>query len=64
MVLAVTPGYPVNVSSANVISWSGDLTPGIVEDEALAELMSPDSRTSLNIRLEGTGKVMMEKTTQ
>jgi uncharacterized protein (AIM24 family) len=64
LVLAVTPGYPVNVSSANVISWSGELTPGIVEDEALAELMSPHPRTSLNIRLEGSGKVMMEKTTQ
>ncbi len=64
LVLAVTPGYPVNVSSANVISWSGELTPAIVEDEALAELMSPHPGTSLNIRLEGSGKVMMEKTTQ
>ena len=64
LVLAVTAGYPVNVSSANVISWSGELTPAIVEDEALAELMSPHAGTSLNIRLEGSGKVMMEKTTQ
>jgi uncharacterized protein (AIM24 family) len=63
LVLAVTPGYPVNVSSANVISWSGELTPAIVEDEALAELMSPHSTPSLNVRLEGSGKVMMEKTT-
>ena len=62
LVLTVTPGYPVNVSSADVISWSGDLTPTIVEDEALAELMSPHSRPSLNVRLEGSGKVMMEKT--
>ena len=64
LVLAVTPGYPVNVSSANVISWTGELTPTIVEDEALAELMSPHAGTSLNVRLEGSGKVMMEKTTQ
>jgi len=64
LVLTVTPGYPVNVSSADVISWSGDLTPGIVEDEALAELMSPHSRPSLNVRLEGSGKVMMEKTSR
>ena len=62
LVLTVTPGYPVNVSSADVISWSGDLTPTIVEDQALAELMSPHSRPSLNVRLEGAGKVMMEKT--
>jgi uncharacterized protein (AIM24 family) len=62
--LTVTPGYPVNVSSANVISWSGDLTPMIVDDEALAELMFPHARTSLNIRLEGSGKVMMEKSSQ
>jgi uncharacterized protein (AIM24 family) len=62
LVLTVTPGYPVNVSSADVISWSGDLTPAIVEDDALTELMSPHSRPSLNVRLEGSGKVMMEKT--
>ena len=56
LVLTVTPGYPVNVSSADVISWSGDLTPTIVEDQALAELMSPHSRPSLNVRLEGAGE--------
>ena len=55
------PGFPVNVSSANIISWSGKLTPSIIDDEALTEVMFPHSPKALNLRLEGTGKVMMEK---
>jgi uncharacterized protein (AIM24 family) len=61
LLLTVTPGFPVNVSSANIISWSGKLTPSIIDDEALSELMFPHSPRALNLRLEGTGKVMMEK---
>jgi uncharacterized protein (AIM24 family) len=61
LLLKVTSEYPANVSSANVISWSGNLTPSIVENEALTDLMFPHSRQSVNLRLEGTGKVMMEK---
>jgi uncharacterized protein (AIM24 family) len=62
LLLNVSPNYPVNVSSANIISWSGDLVPTIVDDEALAELMLPQTRKATNLRLEGTGKVMMERT--
>ena len=62
IVLDVTPGYPVNVSSANVISWSGELSPAIVDDEALAELMLPADPHAVNLRLEGSGRVMMERT--
>jgi uncharacterized protein (AIM24 family) len=61
LVLPVQKLYPVNVSTASVISWSGKLTPTLVEDEALAELMLPGSRTGMNLRLEGEGRVMMEK---
>lgn len=61
LLLNVTPGYPVNVSSASVISWSGSLVPTIVDDEALAELMLPHASGAVNLRLEGTGKVMMER---
>jgi uncharacterized protein (AIM24 family) len=45
LVLSVQKPYPVNVSTGSIISWSGELTPTIVEDEALAELMLPGSGT-------------------
>jgi uncharacterized protein (AIM24 family) len=61
LVLSVQKPYPVNVSTGSIISWSGELTPTIVEDEALAELMLPASGTGMNLRLEGEGRVMMEK---
>ena len=41
ILLNVQKAYPVNVSSTNIISWSGQLQPTIVEDEALTELMLP-----------------------
>ncbi len=63
LVVDVTPGYPVNVSSANIISWSGELAPSIVDDEALVGLMYPHSGKATNLRLEGSGKIMMEKLT-
>ncbi len=62
LLLTVTEGFPVNVSSANIISWSGDLIPSIVDDEALTNLMYPHrGGSTANLRLEGSGKVMMEK---
>ncbi len=61
LVLSVQKAYPVNVSTGSLISWSGELTPTIVEDEALAELMLPGSGSEMNLRLEGEGRVMMEK---
>ncbi|MGH9333932.1 MAG: AIM24 family protein, partial [Vicinamibacteria bacterium] len=61
LVLSVQNAYPVNVSSGSIISWSGELTPTIVEDEALAELMLPGSPRGINLRLEGEGRVLMEK---
>jgi Tfp pilus assembly protein PilF len=64
LVLSVQKQYPVNVSTSSIISWSGDLSPTIVEDEALAELMLPGTTPGINLRLEGEGRVMMEKLTR
>ena len=61
LVMTVQKDYPVNVSSASLISWSGDLTPTLVQDEALAELMQPGAEAGVTLRLEGDGKVLMEK---
>jgi uncharacterized protein (AIM24 family) len=64
LVLTVQKPYPVNVSTESIISWSGQLTPTIVEDEALAELMLPGTGGGMNLRLEGEGRVMVEKLTR
>ena len=61
LLLTVQKPYPVNVSSSSLISWTGELAPTIVEDEALAEIMLPSSGQGVNLRLEGEGRVMMEK---
>lgn len=61
LLITVQEQFPVNVSSSSIISWSGNLQPTIVEDEALAELMLPESAKGVNLRLEGNGRVMMEK---
>jgi uncharacterized protein (AIM24 family) len=61
LLLTVQKPYPVNVSSSSLISWTGELAPTIVEDEALAEIMLPSSGHGVNLRLEGEGRVMMEK---
>jgi uncharacterized protein (AIM24 family) len=61
LVLTVQKPYPVNVSTSSIISWSGELLPTIVDDEALAELMLPGTGAGMNLRLEGEGRVMMEK---
>ena len=61
LILTVQKPYPVNVSSSSLISWTGELAPTIVEDEALAEIMLPSPVQGVNLRLEGEGRVMMEK---
>ncbi len=61
LLLTVQKSYPVNVSSSSLISWTGELSPTIVEDEALAEIMLPGSAQGVNLRLEGEGRLMMEK---
>lgn len=61
LLLTVQKPYPVNVTSSSLISWAGELAPTIVEDEALAEIMLPGPAQGVNLRLEGEGRVMMEK---
>jgi hypothetical protein len=60
--LVVTPEMPISVPSASVISWSGSLIPRLVEDRQLYEVMlPPGSQRSPLIRLEGTGRVLLEQ---
>ncbi len=60
--LAVTPELPVSVPSSSIITWSGGLTPHVVEDRQLYEMvLSSGDRTGALIRLEGTGRVLVEQ---
>jgi uncharacterized protein (AIM24 family)/TolA-binding protein len=60
--LAVTPDLPVSVPSSSIITWSGGLTPHVVEDRQLYEMVLSADRTGSLIRLEGTGRVLVEQT--
>ena len=58
----MTPDLPVSVPAASVICWSGALTPHVVDDRQLYEVMLPvPGRGGTLIRLEGTGRVLMEQ---
>ena len=60
--LAVTPDLPVSVPSSSIITWSGGLTPHVVEDRQLYDMvLSSGGRAGALIRLEGTGRVLVEQ---
>jgi Flp pilus assembly protein TadD len=62
LTIAVTAGLPVSVPASSVITWSGDLTPKLVEDRQIYEIMlPPGSPAGFLIRLEGTGRVLVEQ---
>jgi uncharacterized protein (AIM24 family) len=60
--LTVTPGLPVSVPAASVITWSGDLKPKLVDDPQIHAVMlrAGPSAGSL-LRLEGTGRILVEQ---
>jgi len=59
--LSVTPDLPVSVPSASVITWSGDLIPQAIEDEELYEVMLPEGSRGPLLRLEGSGRILVEQ---
>jgi len=56
----VSPEYPLNVSSRDLVAWKGDLVPSVLEDRFLEEVMMPDVGSAPKIRFEGTGTVLTE----
>ena len=60
--LAVRPELPVSVPSSSIITWSGELTAKLVEDPSLYEVMLPGAATGSVIRLEGSGRLLVEQT--
>ena len=63
LTIAVTPGLPVSVPASSVISWSGEVTPRVVDDKQIYEVMLPlGSDLDSLLRLEGSGRVLVEQT--
>ena len=56
----VSSEFPLNVSSRDLVAWTGDLVPSVLEDRFLEEVMMPDVDSAPKIRFEGTGTVLTE----
>jgi uncharacterized protein (AIM24 family) len=64
LTISVTPGLPVSVPASSVITWSGEVTPRLVEDRQIYEVMLPlgTGASGQLLRLEGSGRVLVEQT--
>jgi uncharacterized protein (AIM24 family) len=62
--LTVRPGLPVSVPARSVIMWTGQLTPHVVDDPQVYEIVLAASTTGGRLlRLEGSGRILVEQTT-
>ena len=60
--LSVTPGVPVSVPASSVIMWTGSLVPHVVDDpEVYAVVMARAGTAGRMVRLEGTGRILVEQ---
>ena len=58
--IPVSAEFPLNVSSRDLIGWTGNLVPSVLPDRFLDEVMLPDSEDPPKIRFEGEGTVITE----
>ncbi len=56
----VTADFPLIVSAHDLVAWSGNLLPAVLEDRFLEEVMQPDSASAPKIKFEGEGTVLTE----
>jgi uncharacterized protein (AIM24 family) len=56
----VSSEFPLIVSAHDLVAWSGNLLPAVLEDRFLEEVMQPDSASAPKIRFEGEGTVLTE----
>jgi uncharacterized protein (AIM24 family) len=56
----VSAEFPLIVSAHDLVAWSGNLLPSVLEDRFLEEVMLPDSASAPKIRFEGEGTVLTE----
>jgi uncharacterized protein (AIM24 family) len=63
LALPVTPDLPVSVPAGSIISWTGSVTPTLVDDHQLSEVMLARSadRPATLLRLEGKGRLLVEQ---
>ena len=60
--LTVNPGVPVSVPAPSVIMWTGALVPHVVDDPAVyAAVMARPGTAGRMVRLEGTGRILVEQ---
>jgi tetratricopeptide repeat protein/biogenesis AIM24-like protein len=59
--LTVTPALPVSVPSSSIITWKGDLTAHVVDDRQLYEVVLRPGGPGALVRLEGTGRLLVEQ---
>jgi uncharacterized protein (AIM24 family) len=60
--LTVNPGVPVSVPALSVIMWTGALVPYVVDDpEVYAVVMARAGTPGRMVRLEGTGRILVEQ---
>ena len=60
--LTVKPSLPVSVPASSVIMWTGELVPHVVDDpEIYAALQRSAGASGRLLRLEGTGRVLVEQ---
>jgi len=58
--IPVSAELPLNVSSRDLVGWSGNLVPSVLPDRFLNEVMLPDGDDPPKIRFEGEGTVLTE----
>ena len=58
--IPVTPEFPLNISSRDLVGWTGNLVPSVLPDRFLEEVMLHDAESPPKIRFEGDGIVMTE----
>ena len=58
--IPVSAEFPLNVSSRDLVGWTGNLVPSVLPDRFLDEVMLPDSDDPPKIRFEGEGTVLTE----
>ncbi|HWZ84685.1 MAG TPA: tetratricopeptide repeat protein [Thermoanaerobaculia bacterium] len=56
----VSSAFPLSISSRDLVAWSGELVPSVLDDDFLEEVMQPDIASPPKIRFEGEGVVLTE----
>ena len=56
----VSAEFPLIVSAQDLVAWSGNLLPAVLEDRFLEEVMQPDAASAPKIKFEGEGTVLTE----